>query len=110
MKRRIAIMLCYAVSLSLGLSASSTSNKQAGPTTSPAPSPSPANEVHFAFGGDAAEIPAEFIGNIPFLPLRVDESHPSFFLLDSTVSAFSIDPDRAIALGIAAMQPAVLNL
>jgi PDZ domain-containing protein len=78
--------------------------------TSPSPvQPSPA-AAQFAYGGDAAEIPAEFIGNITFLPVRLNQSRPSFFVLDSTAAVSSIDPQRAAELGVAAGQPAVLNL
>ena len=69
-----------------------------------------APRVQFAFGGNAAEIPAEFDGNMIFLPVRVNQSRPSLFLLDSTADASSIDPDRAKELGVVPNQAAILNL
>jgi PDZ domain-containing protein len=63
----------------------------------------------FAYGGDAAEIPAEFVGNLVFLPVRLNQSRSSFFLLDSTAAASSIDPSRLSALGISPAQAPMLN-
>jgi hypothetical protein len=54
--------------------------------------------VRFAFGGNAAEIPPEFSGNLVFLPVRVNQSQPSSFLLDSNAPKTSIDPKRAAEL------------
>lgn len=62
--------------------------------------PPSASDVRFAFGGNAAEIPAQFIGNLVFVPLRVNESQPSLFVLDSTAPVSSVDPERAAELGL----------
>ena len=56
--------------------------------------------VRFAGGGNAAEIPAEFIGNLVFLPVRVNSGKPSLFDLDSRAPRTSIDPARAAALDL----------
>ena len=48
-------------------------------------------------GGDAAEIPAQFIDNLISLPVQVNGGKPSLFQLDSSASATSIDPARASA-------------
>jgi hypothetical protein len=66
--------------------------------------------VRFAFGGNAAEIPAEFLENLIFLPARVDSSQPSLFLLDSTAATSSIDPTRAAELGLTGIQNPILHL
>ncbi len=79
----------------------------------PAPTGGPApvqGAGQFAYGGDAAEIPAEFAGNVVFLPVRINQSRPSSFLLDSTAPTSSTDPSRFSALGIPASQRPVLNL
>lgn len=60
--------------------------------------------------GNAAEIPAEFLGNLVFLPVRVNQEQPSLFELDSTALASSISPDRAGALGLVNFRNAVLSL
>jgi hypothetical protein len=61
--------------------------------------------ARFAGGGNAAEIPAEFIGNLVFLPVRVNSGKPSLFDLDSRAPHSSIDPARAAALDLG-VQPA----
>lgn len=60
--------------------------------------------------GNAAEIPAEFLGNLVFLPVRVNQKQPSLFELDSTAAASSISPARAAELGLADFRNAVLSL
>jgi hypothetical protein len=66
--------------------------------------------VQFAFGGNAAEVPAEFLENLIFLPVRVNDSQPSLFELDSTAAASSMDPTRAAELGLTSLQNPVLHL
>jgi hypothetical protein len=56
-----------------------------------------------------AEIPAEFVGGFILLPLHVNQSQPCLFVLDSTAASTSIDPDRAVELGIPAGQSAELE-
>lgn len=66
--------------------------------------------VRFAFGGNAAEIPAEFLDNLVLLPARINHSQPSLFLLDSTAAASSIAPSRAAQLALKGITDPVLNL
>lgn len=54
----------------------------------------------FDFAGNAAEIPAEFQGNLIFLPARVNGGQPSLFELDTTTAFTSMDPARASELGL----------
>lgn len=68
--------------------------------SAPAATAQKAPEVKFAYGGNAAEVPAEFSGNLVFLPVRVDLSQPSLFQLDTSVAVSSIDPGRATELGL----------
>ncbi|MGH9684911.1 MAG: PDZ domain-containing protein [Candidatus Acidiferrales bacterium] len=56
--------------------------------------------ARFAFGGNAAEVPAEFVEGLVFLPVRVNGSQPSLFELDSNAPMSSIDPRRAAELGL----------
>jgi hypothetical protein len=74
------------------------------------PPPPPASYARFAFGGNAAEIPAQFIGNLVFLPVRVNQSQPSLYQLDSTAAVSSTDPDRAAELGLPGNAPVALEL
>src|ERR1700693_2066239 len=64
----------------------------------------------FAFGGNAAEIPAEFSENLIFLPVDINKSQPSSFILDSTAAASSISQTRAAELVLANLQNPVLSL
>src|SRR5579862_3772029 len=84
------------------------------------PAPHPANRspfpqqppppLRFTFGGNAAEIPATFIDSLVFLPVHVNQSEPSLFELDSTAAVSSIDPDRAMEIGIGRTPVPLLNL
>ena len=74
------------------------------------PPPPPASYARFAFGGNAAEIPAQFIGNLVFLPVRVNQSQPSLYQLDSTAAVSSVDPDRAAELSLPGNAPVTLEL
>ena len=78
--------------------------------TATPPAPQPAAIARFAFGGNAAEIPADFIDNLIFLPVHVNQSQPSLFQLDSTATSTSIDSGRAAELGVAGGPNAVLQM
>jgi len=69
----------------------------------------PGARAHFAFGGNAAQISADFFGNLVFLPVRINQTQPCLFVLDSSAAVSSIDPGRARELGLAPGQPADLD-
>ena len=73
-------------------------------------SPAPAPALKFAYGGDAAELAAQFTDDLVFLSARVSLSDPSLFLLDTTAAASSIAPDRAAEIGRTDAASPVLNL
>jgi hypothetical protein len=106
MKRKRMIGVGIAAALCLGLALRPASRAQ----TSAAPAQQPAASVRFRFGGDVAQLPAQFIGNLIFLPVKVNRSQPSLFELNSTAAISSVDPLRATELGIANVQGSVLNL
>ncbi len=106
MKRRTAIGMVIAAGMCAGLESRPASHAQ----TSGPPARQPTASARFAFGGDTAQVPAEFIGNLIFLPVHVNQGQPSLFELDSTAAASSVDPGRAAELGISNTQGAVLNL
>jgi hypothetical protein len=56
--------------------------------------------TRFTSGGYTAEVPAQFVGNLIFLPVRVNDGQPSLFELDSTVATTSMDTERAAELGL----------
>jgi PDZ domain-containing protein len=53
----------------------------------------------FSYGGDAAEIPAQFTDGLVFLSTRVDQSSPSLFQLNTTETTSSLAPTRAAEIG-----------
>jgi hypothetical protein len=65
--------------------------------------------ARFAFGGNAAEVPAEFVGNLVFVPADINKSQPSLFILDSTAATSSVSPTRATELGLSNLKDAILN-
>jgi PDZ domain len=77
----------------------------------PPPTPPPPEAViRFSYGGNVAQVPAQFVGNLIFLPARVNLSQPSMFALDTTSPVSSLDPQRAADLGITSFRAPVLNL
>ena len=117
MNKRIGLALCCLALLTLAISAHRAWSKQENAGGQPGkagaqsatPSGDASGDVLFAFEGNAAEIPADFTSNIPFLPLRIGQSRASFFVLDSTAAASSIDPSHAAEIHLTAMQPVALN-
>ncbi len=93
-----------AIFLGFGFRPNSPANSQttAQQTATPAP-------ARFAFGGNAAEVPAEFVGNLIFVPADINKSQPSLFVLDSTAPASSVSPARAADLGLSSLKEAILN-
>jgi hypothetical protein len=69
-----------------------------------------APEARFAYGGNAAQIPAQFIGKLVFLPVRVSDAQPSLFELDSTAANSSIAPARASELKLKNLTGLLLTL
>jgi hypothetical protein len=60
----------------------------------------PAPPARFAFGGNAAQIPADFVRNLLFLPVRVNASRTFLFQFDSSAATSSIDPEQAALLDV----------
>jgi hypothetical protein len=67
--------------------------------------------ARFAYGGNAAQNPAAFIGNLIFMPVRIDQGKPLLFELDSSAAATSVDPGYAptAATSAGATDPAIRN-
>src|SRR5580704_3664421 len=51
--------------------------------------------AQFAYGGNAAQNPAAFIGNLIFIPVRIDQGKPLLFELNASAAATSVDPGFA---------------
>ncbi len=106
MNRRLAALVVPLIVLTVGSAARPApypANRSPFPQQPPAP-------LRFTFGGNAAEIPATFIDSLVFLPVHVNQSEPSLFELDSTAAVSSIDPDRAVEIGIGRTPVPLLNL
>lgn len=88
MNRRVAL---YLVMLALPLCVVASQSGTQSPSPQP-PAPQDPNAAHFAYGGNAAQIPAQFLGNLIFLPVQLNGSAPSFFLLDSSAAQTSVEP------------------
>src|SRR5260370_41542338 len=54
----------------------------------------------FAFGGNAAQIPADFVPTLILMPVRVDCSKAFFFRVDSPSGPYPSCPYRANQLGV----------
>jgi hypothetical protein len=65
--------------------------------------------ANFTGGGDAAEIPAQFMDNLVFLSARVNQGSPSLFQLNTTAETSSLAPSRAAELGRTEIGSSVLN-
>jgi hypothetical protein len=106
MNRRRILYAIRAVAILLGFAALRTPWAQTGaPRAQQDSAP-----IRFAFRGSAAEIPAEFLGSLIFLPARINNGRPSSFLLDSTAAASSVAPGRLAELGLTVLDNPVLAL
>jgi len=114
-RRKTTLFLAMAGVLVVSLAAKPFHRAQGNATPqkpvppSPSSGPSFASTVRFAYGGNVAEVPAEFIGGLVLLPLHVNQSQPCLFVLDSTAASTSIDPSRAAELGIVTGKSAELE-
>lgn len=64
----------------------------------------------FAYGGDAAELAAQFTDHLVFLPARINVSEPSLFILDTIQAGSSVAPERAAEIDRTKTPFPVLNL
>jgi hypothetical protein len=92
--------LCLQLSAGLGAGLAAQNQAKAPATATPPPAAQPANRPRFDYGGNAAAIPATFIQNVAFFPMRLNGSKPSLFAVDTSATVTSIDPSRAAEIGI----------
>jgi PDZ domain len=90
MKSRVPYFL-LALALPLSLGAANWQSQSQTPAAKP-PTPQDPNAIRFSYGGDAAQIPATFLGNLIFLPAQLNGSAPGFYLLDSSAQLTSTEP------------------
>ena len=65
--------------------------------TPPAPNTQSASQTQFSY---AAQIPASFVHNLIFIPVRINGGNASLVELDSSAERTSIEPARARELGL----------
>lgn len=92
--------LCLLLCAGLGAGLAAQNQAKAPATATPAPAVPPANRPRFDYGGNAAAIPATFIQNVAFFPIKLNGSKPSLFAVDTSANVTSIDPGRAAEIGI----------
>lgn len=110
MKFRPAIFLGCCVLLCFAAAYDSPSRAQSKQGTAQPPSAGGPTPAQFNYGGDAAEVPVEFVGNLVFLPVRINQGRPSAFFLDTSAASSSIDPGRLSVLGLAPSPKTVLSM
>jgi len=70
-------------------------------TRASSPSQSEGNvQIQFAFQGNVAQVPAQIADALPLVPVRINGSQPSWFLLDTARANSAIDDVRAVAVGL----------
>jgi len=109
MKRTTAFGITALALCCVGAAALPELRAQNGLPPSPA-APPPSAVIRFSYSGNAAQIPAQYIDNLIFLPARVNLSQPSLFMFDTTAPVSSLDPQRAAELGITNFRSPVLNM
>jgi hypothetical protein len=69
--------------------------KPAAPAAVSAPGPQDVTSPRFSYGGDASQIPAVFLRNLIFLPVRLNGGKPGLFELDSAAEKCAVDRKMA---------------
>jgi membrane-associated protease RseP (regulator of RpoE activity) len=105
----LLIILGLALPARAGQQNQARSPQRGAKPPAPAPAPSP-NAPRFAFGGNVADVLATFIQDVVLLPVKINDSEPSLFVLDTSASGTSIDPVRAQEIGFSGNQRAALIL
>jgi hypothetical protein len=57
-------------------------------------------QIQFAFSGNVAQVPAQITAALVLVPVSVNGSQPSWFLLDTERANSAIDDVRAVAVGL----------
>jgi hypothetical protein len=69
--------------------------KPGAPATTLTPGPQDVTSPRFSYGGDASQIPAVFLRNLIFLPVRLNGGKPGLFELDSAAEKCAVDRKMA---------------
>src|SRR5580658_7953472 len=76
--------------------------------TAPMPGPQDVTSPRFSYGGNASQIPAVFLRDLIFLPVRLNGGKPVLFELDSAAEKCAVDRKVAGDTASTALQYAVL--
>ena len=106
MNQRCAIVLIFMLALAIGLAVPSA---RLNGQSSPAVATQNAVPARFSFGGNAAQIPAQFSDNLIFLPVSLNGGKPSFFELDSSGNPTNADPGHVPAGSDSGAPPVVIR-
>lgn len=110
MKRITTFGIAAVAIICAALAALPASRAQNGPPPPPVPAAPGGAIVRFAFNGNVAQLPAQFDGNLVLVPVRINQSQPSMFQLDTTAAVSAVNPARAAELGLNSLRSPVLNL
>ena len=100
--------VCAALTLCLALTAAAFAREKIPPqektkaqeSASAGAAVSDGVQVQFAFSGNVAQVPAQVAAALALVPVSVNGSQPSWFLLDTTRATSAIDDVRAVAVGL----------
>ena len=110
MNRRRAQFLVACCIVLCGWAARPALPAQQNSTPAPTPPQQDVTSPRFNFGGNAAEVPAVFVGNLIFLPVRLNGGQPALFELDSSAEKCTVDRKAAGNTPNNALQYVVLAL
>jgi hypothetical protein len=100
MVRRVSLVVAVVAAFLLWQAASMFQEKPLRAQSTTPPNTQSTSNPRYAFGGNAAQIPASFVHNLIFIPVRINGGTPSLFELDSSAAHTSIEPARARELGL----------
>src|ERR1700761_231925 len=81
--------------------------QQQAPSAPAAPAIQDPAAIHYSFGGNAAQIHVTFLGNLIFVPVRLNGGTPGLFLVDTAAEHTTIEPipgDTATSLSYAVLR------
>jgi hypothetical protein len=84
--------------------------KPAAPAAATPPAAQDVTSPRFSYGGNASQVPAVFLRNLIFLPVRLNGGKPALFELDSAAEKCAVDRKVAGDTTSNALQYAVLAL
>ena len=94
MNRRSAKFLLAGCILSCGWAARPALPQQQQ-NAAPVPGPQDVTSPRFSYGGNAAQIPAVFLRNLIFMPVRLNGGKPTLYELDSAAEKCAVDRNVA---------------